>query len=130
MPQAGARSGDAAAAIARVTESYRRPSVPCRHDAPDSFRPGAALKLALTVGGDVSARLFYRHVNQAERWRSMAMQRSGADFAAAIPGDYTASPYPLQYYFELSRGEAAWLYPAFNASLSNQPYYAVWRRQT
>ena len=24
--------------------------------------------------------------------------------------------------------DAAWLYPAFNATLSNQPYYAVWKR--
>jgi hypothetical protein len=35
----------------------------------------------------------------------------------------------LQYYFALQRGaDAAWLYPAFNSTLSNQPYYAVAKR--
>jgi hypothetical protein len=47
----------------------------------------------------------------------------------AIPGDYTNSIYSLQYYFELQRRtDAAWLYPAFNATLSNQPYYAIAKR--
>jgi hypothetical protein len=84
--------------------------------------------LSLTVGEDVSARLHYRHVNQAERWQSMPMTRSAQGFMAAIPAGYTDSPFPLQYYFELSRSGAAWLYPGFNATLSNQPYYAVWKR--
>ncbi len=98
--------------------------------APEAFRPGVALDLALAVPGEgITARLFYRHVNQAGRWRYLAMQRWGEGFTAAIPGDYAASPFPLQYYFELSRGDAAWLYPAFNATLSNQPYYAVWKRR-
>ena len=56
------------------------------------------------------------------------MSGSAGKFMAAIPADYTASPFPLQYYFELSRPGEAWLYPAFNATLSNQPYYAVWKR--
>ena len=80
------------------------------------------------MGGDITGRLFYRHVNHAERWKDIPMQRSGGALTAAIPADYTASPFPLQYYFELARSGAAWLYPAFNASLSNQPYYAVWKR--
>jgi hypothetical protein len=124
----GSRSGDADAAIAKVNAPAPRPSVPVRHAVPQSFRPGAALALSMSAGDGISARLFYRHVNQAERWRDMPMSRSGPDFAAAIPGDYTASPFPLQYYFELSRAGTAWLYPAFNATLSNQPYYAVWKR--
>ena len=125
----GARVSDAAQAVARATSAYKRPSVPCSHAAPAHFRPGAPLALALTAGDGVSVRLHYRHVNHAERWRDMPMQRSGAEFVAAIPADYTDSPFPLQYYFELSRVDAAWLYPAFNATLSNQPYYAVWQRQ-
>ena len=124
----GARMADAAQAIARATSPYKRPSVPCGHTPPEGFRPGAPLALALTAGNSVSVRLHYRHVNHAERWRDMPMQRQGADFTAAIPADYTESPFPLQYYFELSRVDAAWLYPAFNATLSNQPYYAVWKR--
>ncbi len=34
----------------------------------------------------------------------------------------------LEYYFELSNGTAAWMYPAFEKSLSNQPYFAVYKR--
>ncbi|HEU0095099.1 MAG TPA: hypothetical protein VFQ52_01495, partial [Rhizomicrobium sp.] len=124
----GAITGDAAQAVARALSAYERPSVASHHVAPDSFRAGTALPLSLTTGQGVSVRLFYRHVNHAERWRSVAMQQAGADFTATIPADYTDSPFPLQYYFELSRPDAAWLYPAFNATLSNQPYYAVWKR--
>ena len=130
----GTVTGDAARAIARATSVAKRPSVACHHVAPESFRPGAAFPLSLTMGSltagqGASVRLYYRHVNHAERWRSMPMQRAGAEFTAAIPADYTDSPFPLQYYFELSRTDAAWFYPAFNATLSNQPYYAVWKRQ-
>jgi len=124
----GAKTGDAAQAIAKATAAFHRPSIACHHVAPDSFRPGSPLAVALTAGEGVSARLFYRHVNHAERWRDMPMQRAGGDFTAAIPADYTNSLFPLQYYFELSRPDAAWLYPAFNATFSNQPYYAVWKR--
>ena len=124
---AGSRTGDAAQAIAKATAPYHRPVVDCRHVAPERFAPGQPLVLSLAASG-VSVRLFYRHVNQAERWRSMPMAQQGGAFTAAIPGDYTDSVFPLQYYFELSRAGAAWLYPAFNATLSNQPYYAVWKR--
>jgi hypothetical protein len=58
----------------------------------------------------------------------MEMQRGDSGFAVAISAEYTQSPFALQYYFELrDESGAAWLYPAFNAALSNQPYYAVER---
>ena len=45
---------------------------------------------------------------------------------ATIPGEYTNSPYPLEYYFELHNGAGqAWLYPGFDATLANQPYFVV-----
>jgi hypothetical protein len=119
---------DASHAIAKATTIPKRPMVACTHTVADHFTPGSPLTLMMTARGDVSARLHYRHVNHAERWRDMEMSGSGGKFLAAIPADYTDSPFPLQYYFELSQGGAAWLYPAFNASLSNQPYYAVWKR--
>jgi hypothetical protein len=56
----------------------------------------------------------------------MEMERSHNGYSAAIPGAYTNSVYALQYYFVLRRGtDAAWFFPAFNATLSNQPYYAI-----
>jgi hypothetical protein len=124
----GTPSGNATRAIAKATSPYKRPVVACAHTASDQFRPGAPLSVSLATGPGVTARLMYRHVNHAERWRSVEMTRAGDGFTAAIPADYTASPFPLQYYFELSHSDAAWLYPAFNATLSNQPYYAVWKR--
>ena len=75
-----------------------------------------------------SVSLRYRHVNQAERWKRLEMERDGEVFTATILAEYTQSPYPLQYRFELrTKSGAAWLEPAFNATLSNQPYYAVSR---
>ena len=56
------------------------------------------------------------------------MLRAGASYKLAIPAAYTDSPYPLQYYFELHTATAATLHPAFNPTLSNQPYYAVYVR--
>ena len=88
----------------------------------------ADLPLVLTAGQGVSVQLFYRHVNHGERWRSTAMSEEGDTMRAAIPGTYTNSPYPLQYYFVLQNGTQAWLHPGFNATLSNQPYFAVWKR--
>lgn len=36
------------------------------------------------------------------------------------------SRYPLMYFFELRAGVGrAWLYPGFEADLSNQPYFVV-----
>ncbi len=48
--------------------------------------------------------------------------------SAAIPAAYTDSPYPLQYYFELHTANSATLHPAFNPTLTNQPYFAIHKR--
>jgi hypothetical protein len=123
-------SPGAAQAIAAATGRPARIAVHCVHVAPGSFHPGQPLALALDVAGPVqSVRLHYRHVNQAERWLSTKMQSGQGRHTDAIPAEYTQSPYPLQYYFELTHANnTASLYPAFNATLSNQPYYAVYKR--
>ena len=106
-----------------------------RHTPAQAFRPGQPLSISVEVphvsAQVVSARLHYRHVNQGERWVTIDMQSVGAGYMASIPGDYTNSPFPLEYYFEL-RGSAgsAWFHPAFNATLSNQPYYAIDKRES
>jgi hypothetical protein len=123
-----ATSPEGARAIRAVTTGARRPAPACRHAAPRQFRPGQPLDLALSVPpatGSVTVTLVYRHVNHAERWLRLPMAQGAGRLHAAIPGGYTDSPYPLQYYFELRTADAAWFYPAFNATLSNQPYYAV-----
>jgi hypothetical protein len=128
-PPAGSPQ-NAASAVRAATGKPNRPSVHCVHAPPSTFHPGEPLSLSLSAAGHAGAvHLYYRHVNQGERWVSMEMQRSNNVYGAAIPGDYTNSAYPLQYYFVLRRGsEAAWFFPAFNATLSNQPYYAIAER--
>jgi hypothetical protein len=119
-----------AQAIAAAIGRPARITSQCVHAAPDSFHPGQPLALSLAVASPVqSVLLHYRHVNQAERWLSIGMQSGDGRHTAAIPADYTQSPYPLQYYFELTHANnTASLYPPFNATLSNQPYYAVYKR--
>ena len=129
-PPAVASSAGAEQAIAAAIGKPSRPSAHCTHTAPESFHPGNPLPLSLSVTDSIqSVRLHYRHVNQAERWLSTEMQSGNGRYSAAIPAEYTQSPYPLQYYFELTHsGSAASLYPPFNSTLSNQPYYAVYKR--
>ena len=119
---------DAALLIAAVTARPARPQIAVVHSVPERFHPGSELVLSLKTAADVTAILHYRHVDQAERWTQIAMTGSGGNFSAVIPAAYTQSPYPLQYYFEFQRGNKAWSHPAFNASLSNTPYFAVFKR--
>ena len=42
-----------------------------------------------------------------------------------IPADYTQSPYPLLYYFEVHQAAGSTIYPGFSPDLSNQPYFVV-----
>ena len=80
-------------------------------------------------GSSTSARLYYRHVNQAERYQTAEMQAAGNRYRAAIPGAYTDSPFPLVYYFELKEAaDKAWLHPGFGPDLANQPYFVVRQR--
>jgi hypothetical protein len=112
-----------------------RPSIECTHLPPVNFIPGVAVVVSLgilqSLGASAPASLIlhYRHVDQAERWKAAEMQRDDHGFWASIPAEYTQSPYPLQYYFEL-RGQngAAWMHPGFNATLSNQPYFVIDRK--
>jgi hypothetical protein len=119
------------AAIQEALGRPKREPAACHHETPARFRPKEPLELAISLEKGTkltSARLYYRHVNQAERFESAEMEQKGDGYRAAIPGAYTDSPYPLQYYFELKQApEKAWLHPGFAADLSNQPYFVVRR---
>jgi hypothetical protein len=117
------------AAIQAALERPQRSVPPCRHAPAPRFRPGQPLEIILAVEPKAAAViLFYRHVDQAERYQSAEMQESGATYQATIPGSYTDSQYPLQYYFEIRHApHAAALYPGFSADLTNQPYFVVRR---
>ena len=83
-----------------------------RHTPPARFTPKQAARVERGKPMRRAGRLYYRHVNQAERWESVELR----DGAAAIPASYTDSPYPLQYYFEFHTApDQAWLYPGLCA---------------
>ncbi len=114
------------AAIAAATGRPLGPAAPMRHLMPPGFTRSQPVALELAGPALHSAHLYYRRVNQAERWQSVLMERKGSSYAAAIPGAYTDTPYPLQYYFELhSAPDRAWLHPGFPADLAGQPYYVI-----
>jgi hypothetical protein len=116
-------------AINEVLSPTLRPSWKCRHAPPSGFRRGSSLLIELTADGgeQLSAvTLHYRHVNQSARYQTAVMEPAGGPWRAAIAPDYTDSPYPLQYYFELRESSArVYLYPGFDADPINQPYFAV-----
>jgi hypothetical protein len=118
-------------AVAEVLGRPKPLSVPVRHTPPTRFSPGRPLEILLSLEGDSkisSAQLYYRRVNQSERYQSTDMEARGKDYRATIPASYTESPYPLEYYFQLRESaEKACLYPGFAADLANQPYFVVRR---
>lgn len=112
------------------SEPMKRERASVQHTPPDTFVPGRPLEIVLNVPSNVAhsvkVRLYYRHVNQAERYQSTEMHTGGKSLAATIPAIYTNSTYPLQYYFELRRGsENAWLHPGLGIDLRAQPYFVV-----
>src|SRR5262249_8116377 len=124
-----AKSGPARTeAVKEALGRPRRVSFSRRHTPLEKFRPGQPLKIEIAVEKPVSVRLYYRHVNQAERWESVEMQAAGGRHSAILAGSYTDWNSPLQYYFELKQGpDAACLYPGFVTGLTNQPYFVVHR---
>jgi hypothetical protein len=115
---------------AAMKEAMGRPireSAVCRHQQQEHYTAGEPLVLELSTETKLaSARLYYRHVNHAERFVTVDMHVQDEWCRTSIPGDYTHSPYPLQYYFELKgKSGKAWLYPGFTADQTNQPYFVV-----
>lgn len=125
----GAARPEVADAIREAVGRPQRVRIACRHTPPARFRPGQPLNLELTVAKKpASVRVYYRHVNHAERYESSEMQGRERSYRATIPAGYTDSPYPLEYYFEVSTEPGrATLYPGFAADLNNQPYFVVRR---
>src|SRR5262249_46981381 len=117
-------------AISLATGRSARAAAECTHNAPQRFRPGTAVPLALTVHGaaPASVRLHYRRINQAERWQSLDMQGEGSTYQAMIPGVYTQSQFSLEYYFELrTPGASPTLHPGFDPLFANHPYFVLQR---
>ncbi|MGH9528992.1 MAG: hypothetical protein ACRD2S_03635, partial [Terriglobales bacterium] len=115
-----------------IQEALGRPlrsSVACFHTPSPHFFPGKDLEIVLSIKEatePISVRVYYRHVNQAERYEAEQMRKLRGEYRTVIPARYTSSPYSIQYYFELKEGpEKAWLYPGFNTDMTNQPYFVL-----
>jgi hypothetical protein len=92
------------------------------------FQRGQPVALELELASDQAppkaARLYYRHTHQAQPWQTAPMPVKSGSARAAIPGEYTASAYPLEYYFEITDAAGrVWLYPGLGATLTDQPYF-------
>ncbi len=117
---------DASASIAQVLAVPRMHDRPCTHTPPLPFARGGPVPIEMKVLGTQSATatLWYRHVNQAERFQSVAMEPRDDAFHATIPSEYTDSPYSIQYYFQVKEGKNAWLYPGFAPGF-DRPYFVT-----
>lgn len=126
-PAPGAHPSAAGRAVQTVLSGVRRPSLSARHTPPAQFEPGKPLELSISFGQSDSrkVRLLFRHADQSQRWRAEEMQLRDRQYRSVVPADYTQSPYPLLYYFEVHEAGASVIYPGFNPDLSNQPYFLV-----
>ncbi len=118
----------ATAAIAGALATPQRATIALKHTPVSRYRAGTALAIEASLPPEVMGKLnlAYRHVNQAEKWETIAMEATANGFRAEIPAAYVASPYPLQYYFEvLPDGDTPTLYPGLPRDYSAQPYYLV-----
>jgi hypothetical protein len=94
-------------------------------EAPSTLSPGASFEVTVLGQFDQPPVLHFRHVNQAERWRSLPMNRSGDLHKAAIPGDYIDSPFHLQFFVSATQDGRQLLSPGLDETLANEPYYAA-----
>jgi len=124
---AGTAAAAAARAMREIPSPPARPAVPCRHTPPARMRPGEPLliELAAEAAHALTVRVHYRHANQAENWQIKDAERRENRYRALISPDYTQSPYPLLYYFEVQAPTGTFLYPGLQPDLSNQPYFVV-----
>ncbi|HET6207323.1 MAG TPA: twin-arginine translocation signal domain-containing protein [Terracidiphilus sp.] len=120
-------SEKAAAAIKAALGRPIRVPVHAEHSVPGKFERGRDLRIAIIPPADAAGvRLHYRRVDQAENYVRVDMARQGAEFAAVIPADYTRTEFPLEYYFEVRKGDGtAGLFPGFMPELTNQPYFVA-----
>ena len=117
----------AAVAAAIAAMETRRPvrGDPGIVEAAKHFDAGQPFRVWIAGPADAEPVLHYRHVNQAERWQTMPMRQAGEGFAAEIPGEYTRSPFHLQYFVSLTREGASILCPGLRDNLANEPYFTA-----
>lgn len=113
--------------IQETLDRPKRTAINCKHNKPDNLINGQPLDLEFVFGEiPESASLYYRHVNQAERYQKVYLSFNGNSGKASIPGEYTDSFYPIAYYLEVKKGKnPATIFPGFDSGLTNQPYFTI-----
>jgi DNA-binding CsgD family transcriptional regulator len=109
-----------------VTDAGGR--IPVRHEPAAVFQRGQSLAVSVQVSppGISGVNLRYRRVNQAEHWQSVEMSPAGGAYQAVIPAQYTDSPFPLQYHFQIhADGRPSSLHPGLQPGWKGQPYFVV-----
>ena len=108
-----------------------RPIVVVDHTPVKMFPSGQPLGISVRVVSPAPRRvtLYYRHVNQAERWQAVELKPTGSNFMGEIPATYTARRFALQYYFEIETAPTeATLFPPLATDLANVPYFVARRK--
>jgi hypothetical protein len=123
-------AGEPVVPLARLEQPA--PSMFYDHAAPATFRRGEPLPVTLVAtcadSPQITVRLHYRQLSQAEQWQSIEMAERSGQFTAEIPAAVTDSPFAVQYCFEIrDRPDRAWMYPGLDESLANRPYFVVRR---
>jgi hypothetical protein len=118
---------DAAASAAIAALKARRSTLAgiVKVGADTTFEGGKPFAISVETEVDAPPVLHYRHINQAERWKSVTMEQRGGTYAAVIPGDYTRSDFHLQYFISMTRRGQSVLAPGLQQNLANEPYYTV-----
>ncbi len=129
--KAATAHGEQQSAIAKAIQTAlgrsARATLNASHTPAGSFQPGQPLAINVALEKPASrVQLYYRHVNQAERFNVVEMEGSGQQYKAIIPAAYTGSVFPLEYYFEIKEpAQRSVLYPGLSATLTRQPYFVV-----
>jgi hypothetical protein len=129
-PPAKEDPADARRAIAAALARPVRLTVAAHHTPAAAFDPGKPIEVSIAFDANRPNRkvtLAYRQADQSQSWRSTEMSARDNEFRGTIPGDYTQSPYPIQYFFEVHESGGSAIYPGFSPDLSNQPYILVRR---
>ena len=113
--------------VAEVVLPDRPAASGVRHTPPTAYVRGEELVVAAEADpAVVGVRLNYRHVNQAESFEAVDLTRGDEGWTGVIPADYTASTYPLMYFFTVDHGAAGvTVHPGLEPELANQPYLVV-----
>ena len=105
------------------SEPKKWPGRQPRHLPPDTFKPGDDIRLR--ISGDGAGMFYYRHVNQGERYVAAPLTRDASALVATIPGAYSETNFPIEYYFEFRDDNSALLHPGFEKDFTGTPYFLI-----